>query len=138
MVLPFRWISVPCEEGYEFRNQVLPEQLIVTVLRPQYRLERTELLKTVEQLVGTRIGAIDKLSQGHATFGQPIYNQAENACEARVFGTDAPNKVRLAFMIRGTPDKIVSAALTRYSLENTVPLEVHAGLIFDFMKIKLT
>ncbi len=135
--LPFRWEAVECEEGYEFHNKKLPEQIVVTVLQHKRPLGADEFEDTVTRLVAIRRKAIGEFSAGKAHLGDTKATRSDGQVEARVFGEDAPNKVRLAFVVRGTPKKTVTVALTRYMLEEVgAPFETYAGLIFDLLKVK--
>ena len=135
--VPFRWEAVPCNEGYEFRNRTLPEQIIVTVLQHKRELAPDELEDSIMRLVTVRRNAIGQLSAGKAVLSDTTLTRANGQVEARVGGEDAANKVRLAFVIRGTPKKTVTLALTRYMLEEVgTPFADYASAIFDLLKIK--
>jgi hypothetical protein len=137
--VPFRWEAVPSEEGYEFRNQTLPEQIIVTVLPHKREMGVDELEEVVTGLVALRRKAIGELSAGKARVGETVLVHSEGQVEARVIGEDTPNKVRLAFVIRGTPKKTVTVALTRYMLDEIgAPFEDYARVVFDLLKVKTT
>jgi hypothetical protein len=134
---PLRWEAVPCDEGYEFRDRTLPEQIIVTVLEHKRDLTAEELEETVTRLVALRRSAIAQLSAGKAVLGETVFKRSNSEVEARVVGEDAPNKVRLAFVIRGTPKKTLIVAFTRYTLDEVgVPFAEYVGVIFDLFKIK--
>ena len=135
--VPFRWEAVACDEGYEFRNHTLPEQIIVTVLQHKRELASEELEEVVTRLVAHRRSAIGQLSAGKAVLGETELTRANGQVEGRVLGEDAPSKVQLAFVIRGTATKTVTVALTRYMLEDAgAPFANYAGVIFDLLKIK--
>jgi hypothetical protein len=135
--VPFRWEAVPSQEGYEFRNRILPEQIIVTVLQHKRDLPADELEEAITRLVNIRRNAIGQLSTGKAVLRETVLTRSNGQVEARVIGEDAPNKVRLAFVVRGTPKKTVTVALTRYMLEEVgTPFADYAGVIFDLLKIK--
>jgi hypothetical protein len=135
--VPFRWEATPCDEGYEFRNRTLPEQIVVTVLQHKRDLTADELEESVTRLVAHRRSAIAQLSGGQAVLGETVLKRSNSEVEARVVGEDAPNKVRLAFVIRGTPKKTVTVALTRYMLEEVgAPFADYVRAIFDLLKIK--
>jgi len=135
--VPFRWEAVPCDDGYEFRNRTLPEQIIVMVLQHKRELATRELEEAVTRLAAVRRDAIGELSAGKAVLGETLLTRSNSQVEARVIGEDAPNKVRLAFVIRGTPKKTVTVALTRYMLEEVgAAFADYAGVIFDLLKIK--
>ena len=135
--VPFRWEAVPSQEGYEFRNRTLPEQIVVTVLQHKRDLPADELEEAITRLVNVRRSAIGQLSAGKAVLRETVLTRSNGQVEARVIGEDAPNKVRLAFAIRGTPKKTVTVALTRYMLEEIgAPFADYAGVIFDLLKIK--
>ena len=135
--LPFRWEAVSCEEGYDFRNCFLPEQIIVTVLRHNHELAAEELENAITFLVSRRRSAVGQLSSSNAILGETILTRGNGQVEARVIGEDAQNKIRLAFVIRGTAKKTVTVALTRYMLKEIgTPFIVYANVIFDLLKIK--
>ena len=135
--VPFRWEAVPCDEGYDFRNRTLPEQIVVTVLQHKRELAPDELEESITRLVAHRRGAIAQLSAGKAVLGETVLTHSDSQVEARVLGEDAPNKVRHAFVIRGTPKKTITVALTRYMLEEVgAPFPHYAGVIFDLLRIK--
>lgn len=135
--MPFRWEAVPCDEGYEFRNCTLPEQIIVTIVQHKRELAVDELEEAVTRLVALRRSAIGQFSTGNAVLGETLLTRSDGRVEARVIGADAPNKVRLAFVIRGTTRKTVTVALTRYMLEEVgTAFADYAGVIFDLLKIK--
>jgi hypothetical protein len=135
--VPSRWEAVDCESGYEFRNRTLPEQIIVTVLRHKREMGAAELDCVLERLVTARRNGIAKLSSGKARLGETSLRRGNGQVEARVLGEDPANSVRLAFVIRVTPRKSVTAALNRYSpAETGVPFDDYANTIFDLFQVK--
>lgn len=89
------------------------------------------------RLVEVRQYAVTQLSAGKAPVAETALTSANGQVETRVIGEDVPNKVRSAFVIRGTSKKTVTVALTRYMLEEVGgPFAVYAGLIFDLLVIK--
>jgi hypothetical protein len=135
--VPFRWEAVPCDEGYEFRNRTLPEQIIVTVVQHKRELAADELDEAIMRLVSIRRNAIGQLSAGKAVLSETTLTRANGQVEARVSGEDATNDVRIAFVIRGTPKKTVTVAITRYMLQEVgAPFAAYTGVIFDLLKIK--
>lgn len=135
--VPFRWEAVACDDGYEFHNRTLPEQIIVTVLQHKREIAADELEQVVTRLVAHRRGAIRELSAGNAVLGETMVRRSDGQVEARVVGEDAPSKVRLAFLIRGSAKKTVTVALTRYMLNEVgAPFAEYAGVIFDLLQIK--
>jgi hypothetical protein len=135
--VPFRWEAVPNAEGYEFRNRVLPEQIVVTVLHHQRELGTEELADVITRVAGLRRKAIRELSSGQARLAEAPLRRGDGYVEARAIGEDTQNMVRLAFVVRGTAKKTVTVALTRYTLDEVgAPFEHYAGVIFDLLKIK--
>jgi hypothetical protein len=135
--MPFRWEAVPCDEGHEFRNLNLPEKIIVTVLQHNRELAADELEDAITPLVTVRRNAVRQPSVGAVVLSETTVTRANEQVEARVTGEDAANKVRLAFVIRGTPRKTVTVALTRYMLDEVgASFADYAGIIFDLLKIK--
>ena len=136
---PFEWKAVPPtkELEYEFRNQTLPEQLIVTVLLTRELLDETRRRSAVQDLVNTRLGAIAKLSGGLAQHSTPQQNQGGGQCEMRCSGVDKANGVRFAFVVRAGSDRVITVALTRYLLDDVgMPFEAYYGMIFDLLQLK--
>lgn len=137
--LPFEWRAVPPtkELEYEFHNQTLPEQLIVTVLLTREPLDEVRRRSVVQDLTNTRLGAIAKLSDGQAQHSPPQRNEGDGQCEARCFGLDKSNGVRFAFVVRAASDRVVTVALTRYLLDDIgMPFEAYYGTIFDLLQLK--
>jgi hypothetical protein len=136
---PFEWKAVPPtkELEYEFRNQTLPEQLIVTVLVTREPLDQARRRSVVQDLTNTRLGAIAKLSGGQAQHSSPQQNEGGGQCEMRCSGVDKANGVRFAFVVRAASDRVVTVALTRYLLDDVgMPFEAYYGTIFDLLQLK--
>lgn len=136
---PFEWKAVPPtkELEYEFRNQTLPEELIITVLLTRESLNEARRRSVVQDLTNARLGAIAKLSGGQAQHSAPQQNEGDGQCEMRCCGVDKSNGVRFAFVVRAAPDRVVTVALTRYLLEDVgTPFEVYCGTIFDLLQLK--
>ncbi len=140
MHAPFEWKAVPPtkELEYEFRNQTLPEQLIVTVLLTREPLDEDRRRSVVQDLTTTRLGAIAKLSGGKAQHAAPQQNEGDGQCEMRCSGVDQSNGVRFAFVVRAASDRVVTVALTRYLLDDVgMPFEAYYGTIFDLLQLKV-
>ena len=136
---PFEWKAVPPtkELEYEFRNQTLPEQLIVTVLLSREPLDATRRRSVVQDLTNTRLRAVAQLSGGQAQHSPPQQNEGGGQCEMRCSGVDKSNGVRFAFVVRAASDRVVTVALTRYRLEEVgFPFEAYCGTIFDLLQLK--
>jgi hypothetical protein len=139
VVAPFQWKLIPGTNPseFEFRNQTLPEQLMVTVLLFRESQAPDSLSSTAERLTAARVNAIRGLSNGKAAIEPVHLSQAPNQAEARCIGLDSDNKVRFAWSIRVTPQKAVTVALTRYALKEIgSPFAVYSGTIFDLVKVK--
>jgi hypothetical protein len=122
---------------FEFRNQTLREQLIVTVLLTREPLGPSQVESAATELEETRLGALRTISNGHAVHSAPQLQTGSDQAEVRCFGRDEPQKVRFAFVVRAAPAKIVTLALTRYFLEEVgSPFQAYAGSIFDFLQVK--
>lgn len=136
---PFEWKAVPPtqELEWEFRNQNLPEQLIVTVFLTREPLDAPSRRSVVRDLTNTRLRAIAQLSAGQFEHPPPQPNDGEGQCEMRCAGVDKLNGVRFAFVVRAASDRVVTVALTRYMLEDVgVPFEAYSGTIFDLLQLK--
>ncbi len=137
--VPYEWKAVRGDDPleFEFRNQTLPEQLIVTVMLAGKPLLEQTLRSAVERLVELRLAALAELSRGKAVCSPVGYQSDSGQVEARCTGVDEPNGVRIAWDIRSTKNKIVTVALTRYSLEEVgAAFEIYAGIIFDLVQVK--
>ena len=136
---PFQWAAVPGDNPaeFEFRNQTLPEQMIVTVLLAREPFGVAQLQPLSEDLARKRLNALATISNGKAV-NSPLRSQAGSGqAETRCFGQDALQKVRFAFVVRAAPAKVVTVALTRYFLEEVgSPFEAYAGTIFDLLQVK--
>jgi len=133
---PFEWKFVRSENSleFEFRNQTLPEQLIVTVLLTKALLSVDQLKVVGQQLMGTRLKALEQLGATGRVVSQQV---GSGQFEIRGIARDETNKVRCAWVIRVAPAKAVTVALTRYMLEDIgLPFEMYAGSIFDFVQVK--
>jgi len=82
----------------------------VTVLQHKRDLPADELEEAITRFVAVRLNAIGQLSAGKAVLRETVLTRFNGRAEARVIGEDAPNKVRLAFVIRGTPKKTVTGS----------------------------
>jgi hypothetical protein len=136
---PFQWLAEPGDNPleFEFRNQTLREQLIVTVLLAREPFDAAGLQPLAEELANARLRALDTISNGQAVHSPLRLQSGSGQSEARCVGRDDPQKVRIAFVVRATPVKVVTVALTRYFLEEVgTPFEAYAGSIFDFLRIK--
>jgi hypothetical protein len=136
---PFEWKAVPPtkELEYEFWNQTLPEQLIVTVLLALEPMDAAHRRSVVQDLTNIRLGAIAKLSGSQAQHSAPQQNEGDDECEMRCSGVAQQNGVRFAFVVRAAADRVVTVALTRYLLDDVgMPFEAYCGTIFDFLRLK--
>ena len=136
---PFQWVAIPGDNPleFEFRNQTLHEQLIVTVLLARKPLNQDQLQQFAKELGEKRLNAISTVSHGRSVHA-PLQVKAESGdAEVRCFGHDEPQRVRFAFVVRATPAKVITASLTRYFLEEVgSPFETYCGIIFDFLQVK--
>ena len=136
---PFQWVAVAGDNPleFEFRNQTLPEQLIVTVLLTPNPLDQTQLQQVAKDLAEKRLDALRTVSAGHAVHSAPQIQAGPEQAEVRCFGQDDSQKVRFAFLVRAAPAKTVTVALTRYFLDEVgTPFEAYCGIIFDFLQVK--
>jgi hypothetical protein len=136
---PFQWIAVPGENPleFEFRNQTLREQLIITVAFLTEPSDQAKSQWIAEELAKKRLSVLATISNGHAVHLPLRFQSGSGQSEVRCFGRDEPQKVRFAFVIRATQVKVITVALTRYFLEEVgSPFESYAGSIFDFLKVK--
>jgi hypothetical protein len=136
---PFQWVAFPGDNPleFEFRNQTLREQLIVTVLLTREPLGQSQVEELAMDLANKRLNALRALSKGKAVHSPPQLQRGSGQAEVRCFGGDDPQKVRFAFVVRTTPAKVVTVALTRYFLDEVgSPFQAYAGSIFDFLQVK--
>jgi hypothetical protein len=136
---PFQWKAVPGDDPlqYEFVNQTLREQLVATVMLPRETIQPEMFRKLAEELATGRWRALATLSKGRAILSPLQFQEASGQCEVRGFARDDAEKVRIAFVIRVAPAKVVTVALTRYFLDEVGnPFEVGAGLMFDLLQVK--
>jgi hypothetical protein len=136
---PFQWKAIASENPleFEFHNQTLPEQLIVTVMLAQTPFAQDELLPIAEEFAARRVEAYEQLSGGRAIASPVSIQSAAGQVEARSIGRDEPNNVRFAWAIRAAPAKVVTIALTRYTLDEIgTPFPAYAASILDFVQIK--
>src|SRR5205814_467852 len=119
---------------FEFRNQTLPEQLIVTVLLTKSLLPLDHVERLAHELMESRLKALRQLG---ASAGEVSRQGGSGQFEIRGIAKDETNKVRYAWTIRVAPAKAVTVALTRYILKEIgSPFELYAGTIFDFVQVK--
>jgi len=122
---------------FEFRNQKLKDQLIVTVLIPREPFNAAKQRWIAEDLANKRLAALASVSGGRAVHSPLQFLSGSDQIEVRCFACDEPNKVRVAFVIRVAAAKIVTVAYTRYFLEEIVlPFEDYVCTIFDFIEVK--
>jgi hypothetical protein len=136
---PFQWVAVPGDNPleFEFRNQTLREQLIVTLLLPREPLAAAKLQMLAEDFGNKRLSALATLSNGRAVHSPLRIQSGSGQAEARCLGADDSHKVRFAFVVRVAPAKVVTVALTRYFMEEVgSPFDVYASSIFDFLQVK--
>lgn len=135
---PFQWKAVPSDNPleFEFRNQTLAEQLIVTVLIARTPLAQAQVQQVASELAEKRLNALRTISNGHATHSPPRIQTGSGQAEVRCVGRDDPQKVKIAFIVRVAPAKVVTVALTRYFLEDVgAPFEAYSDTIFDFLQV---
>ena len=136
---PFEWKAVPSDQPleFDFRNQTLPEQLIVTVLLARERFSGLQLQQVAEQLSNTRLNALARLSEGKVVASPVNFMRGSGQVEARCIARDDANKVQYAWVIRVAPDKVVTVAITRFMIEEAaMPFDAYTGVIFDFLQVK--
>lgn len=111
--------------------------MIVTVLLARETLNEANRQAIVHDLAKKRITAINAISQNRATHSPVSVRRGPNQVEARYEGFDKLQGVRLAFVVRASPAKVVTVAITRYFLETVgAPFGDYAGTIFDFLELK--
>ena len=136
---PFQWVAVPGDnpQEFEFRNQTLREQLIITVLLARERFSEPKLQPLAEDLANKRINALAKISNGKAVHSPLQPRTGSGQAEVRCTGYDQSQKVRFAFVVRVAPAKVVTVALTRYFLEEIGgPFDAYVEPIFDLLQVK--
>jgi len=136
---PFQWIAVPGDNPheFEFRNQTLREQLIITVLLAREPFSASKLQPLGEDLANKRIKALATISNGKAVHSPLQPRTGSGQAEVRCTGYDIAHKVRFAFVVRVAPAKVVTVALTRYFLEEVgSPFDAYAETMFDLMQVK--
>jgi len=137
--VPFEWNEVPSDEQlkFEFRNQTLPEQIIVTVLLTKDRFSDARLRQVAEQLTNMRLDVAKRVSGGRAVASPAQFQSGSGQVEARCVIRDEVNNIRAAWVIRVAPAKVVTVALTRYTMQDLgLPFEAYSGLIFDLVQVK--
>lgn len=83
------------------------------------------------------MNGICTVSSGRSVHSSPEIKTGAGEAEARCFGHDESQKVRFAFVIRATPAKVITVAVTRYFLEEVgSPFETYCGIIFDYLQVK--
>jgi hypothetical protein len=109
---PFQWVAVPGDNPleFEFRNQTLREQLIVTVLLPRDPLDQGQRHQVAKDLAEKRLNGICTVSSGRSVHSSPEIKAGAGETEARCFGHDESQKVRFGFVIRATPAKVITVA----------------------------
>ncbi|HZZ42859.1 MAG TPA: hypothetical protein VFE58_07965 [Tepidisphaeraceae bacterium] len=137
---PFEWIHIPGHDPmqFEFRNQSLPDQLIVSVFLAREPFADVAARRAMaKQLADKRIDAIRQLSNGKAVLSECSPSDGSTQTEIRCVGVDEPQRVRMAFVVRVTRTKVVTVSMTRYALDEPGhQFDVYSGLIFDFLQIK--
>ncbi len=136
---PFQWVAVPGDNPleFDFRNQTLKEQLMVTVLIAREPFTGPTRRSVAEDLAKKRLSALASISNGRAVHSTPQLQSGSDQVEVRCFGRDEAQQVRIAFVIRVAAAKVVTVQLTRYFLNEVgLPFEAYSGAIFDFLKIK--
>lgn len=138
--LPFAWEAVPitAKHEYEFRNQNIPEQLIVSILLNRESLDLARRRSVVQKLTEVRLGAIAELAKGRAEHSVPQKYEGNDQCEMRCVSRDRTNGVQVAFVVRAAPEKVATVTITRYALppDGNKSFDVYSGVIFDLFQLK--
>jgi hypothetical protein len=138
--LPFEWREFPPDKPFEFefRNQKIPEQLLVTVMLAQSPFSNAQMNEIGEQLLSQRRDGVARLSEGKAILAIPTHQTKFGHLDVRCSASIEMQNIEYAWVTRITPSKVVTAALTRHTRKNLgIPFPTYAGaLIFDRFKVK--
>lgn len=133
--LAFRWERVPSESSLEFRNQNLPEQLIITARQTRERLSERDRSLVLSKIVDVHQDALRKLLEGSVQISTPeqVHKGAES--EARFYAKG--KSMTMALGVRYIPDRIYTFAMYRYTdVDLGMPFGIYAGTMLDLLKLK--
>src|SRR5262245_12551203 len=104
LFVPFAWDELPLQGGYEFRNRVLPQQLIVAIHGRPVSAEQARTM--FDDVVKLQLDTLRKLSQDRAQV-RPVQVSETGGCVDAFFGgRDEAQGVRFEFLVRLSPTKI--------------------------------
>ena len=137
--VPFHWVAVPGDRPleFEFHNQTLPEQLIVTVLLAREPLPPSQVEQVAGELAEMRLSALREVSGGRAVHSTPQVQTGAGQAEVRCVGMDESRQVRYGFVVRVAPAKVVTVAITRHFVEEVGhPFDLYCATISDLLQVK--
>src|SRR5690242_15934863 len=80
---PFEWKAVPSDQPleFDFRNQTIPEQLMITVLIARESFSGPKLREVAEQLTEMRIKVLSRLTEGRSVASPVQYQSGSGQVE---------------------------------------------------------
>jgi hypothetical protein len=117
LTLPGVWAERASDDGFDFVNEALGEQILVSVLDVKRILTNVELTDAVKGLAGIRRESLLKLSGGRAQIEPTQVVPVVGQVAMRFIGIDSANKIRFITEIHGQSSRVVTISFYRYSLD---------------------
>lgn len=133
--IPFRWERVSNEQSLEFRNQMFPEQLIITarLTREPLTIDQRRLL--IEKLVECHRNAMKEISASELQMTSVDQVHNEDGSEGR-FYAKAPG-MGMAHASRYICGRVLTFSLYRYTDQDFgMKFGVYAGAMLDLLKVR--
>jgi hypothetical protein len=133
--LPFRWEQIANEASLEFRNAVVPEQLLITARTTAEPLTADDRRLLVAKFAEIYRDALRRTSNGAAQISD--LDEAHNGPESEGRFYAKTNETTMAFGVRYRPGRVFTFSIHRYTHESPgMPFGVYAATILDLLKIK--
>lgn len=137
LALPDGWVERPADDGFNYVNEALREQLIVSVIEAKNPpLSDEQLRASIAELVRFRREAIAKLSEGHCRFDSEEVPETSGLAAASLRGVDTANSVCFALRFMGYPARIFTIAYYKYGCqEGSQPAEARLAALTAALEI---
>lgn len=136
LVVPLKWTAVPTDDGFHFRNEVLPEELFVRVLPAKSSFDATTRSDVLNRLLAIQRNAASAQANGEAEFLAEQNLSQPGHSEAQVLGVWKRGKVQIALRVWVYPSKAITASLFRYSLEPIAArFDGYSRIILDRLEV---
>jgi hypothetical protein len=136
LLLPLKWFAANCNDGYHFRNEVLPEELFIRVFPAKAPFEKDARELVLRKLSAIQMDAAQAQSNGESQFRVPQDLSQPDHSETEILGVWPKGGAIFALRIWVYPHKALTASLFRYAGgPETARFEFYARLVLDSLNV---